>query len=163
MLQDWSISSTSSLLLGSKHRSVYSLPVESAEAWSNYAPRLLAAGVASNATGVSATDSMLSGTQWSGTVTYSFPASPYDYEAGYSEAASGFAQVSFAQMQAARYALEGTSRYTGGPRMALTSIENFTNVSLVDDGFSRADIRIGQSNTANPTAYAYLPSSDPLG
>ena len=42
-------------------------------------------------------------------------------------------------------------------------VENFTNASFFDNGFNGADIRIAQSASADPTAYAYLPSSNPIG
>jgi serralysin len=108
-------------------------------------------------------DALLSGSQWSGTLTYSFPDIRGDYETGYSEASNGFSQVSSAQMQAVRYILEGASRHSGGPRMSLTSVESFTNLSVSDAGSGLADIRLGQSYSADPTAYAYLPSSHPAG
>jgi serralysin len=42
-------------------------------------------------------------------------------------------------------------------------VEGFTNASLYDSGFDGADIRIGQSASANPTAYAYYPDNSPYG
>jgi len=114
--------------------------------------------------GVSATgnpyiDGLLSGTAWIGTVSYSFPNTRSDYETTYVEAdAAAFGQVSFSQMQAARYILEGMSPHAGGPIMKLTSVESFTNLMLIDAGFDAADIRIAESSYANPTAYAYYPA-----
>ncbi|MCB8820889.1 FG-GAP-like repeat-containing protein [Microvirga rosea] len=118
------------------------------------------------ATGIQNIDALLSGYNWIGPITYSFPDSALDYEPGYSEASNGFGQVSFAQMQAVRYILEGTSPYAGGPKMTLASIEQLTNLSwagITDAGFNSADLRIAQSASANPTAYAYYPSSSPKG
>lgn len=115
------------------------------------------------ATGIQNIDAVLSGRMWSGALTYSFPDMSGDFEANYTEAGLGFAQVSFKQMQAARYILEGSSPYAGGPRMTLTAVEQFTNLSISDTGFDGADIRIGQSTSANPTAYAYYPDANPYG
>jgi predicted RecA/RadA family phage recombinase len=112
------------------------------------------------ATGNPYIDSLLQGSAWVGAITYSFPDARNDYEATYAEAdAAGFGQVSFNQMQAARYILEGFSPYVGGPRMGLTSVESITNASLADAGFNRADIRVATSSYANPTAYAYYPTA----
>src|SRR5215208_3873532 len=109
-------------------------------------PLLLAAtGTTATATGVSTTDALLDGATWNGTITYSFPDRPSDYEAGYAEALNGFAPVSFSQMQAARYILEGTSPFSGRPKAALTPVEGFTLANLVDMGFGGSDIRIARS------------------
>src|SRR4051812_15053723 len=109
---------------------------------SAYPSRLAAAGTYQSATGVQTTDALIEGSKWVGTISYSFPDNQWDYESGYTEVANGFASVSFAQAQAVRYILEGTSPYAGGPRMALMPIEGFTNASLVDAGFNGADIRV---------------------
>jgi len=123
----------------------------------------LATGTTATATGVGTTDALLYGETWSGPITYSFPDRPSDYEAGYEEALNGFAPVSFSQMQAARYILEGTSPVPGGPKAALTSVEGFTLATLVDMGFGGSDIRIARSQSGGKTAYAYLPSTAPSG
>jgi serralysin len=122
-----------------------------------------ATGATTGATGMQNVDALLSGRIWDGALTYSFPDSAGDFEANYTEAGLGFAQVSFRQMQAARYILEGMSPYAGGPRMGLTAVEQFTNLSISDAGFDSADIRIGQSPRADPTAYAYYPGATPTG
>lgn len=122
-----------------------------------------AAGSTVGATGIQNIDALLSGLKWSGPITYSFPDSALDYEAGYMEAGNGFAQISFSQMQAARYLLEGYSPYAGGPRMVLGGIEQFTNLVLTDAGSNGADVRIAQSLSADPTAYAYYPSGTATG
>lgn len=115
-------------------------------------------------TGIQNIDGLLWTTSWTGPITYSFPDTAADYEPGYSETtALGFGSVSFAQMQAARYILEGASPYIGGPRMGLTAFAQFTNAAIDDAGFDGADIRIATSSAANPTAYAYLPHSAPAG
>lgn len=122
-----------------------------------------AEGVDQPATAAATTNALLEGYKWSGTISYSFPDQSSDYEAGYEEALNGFASVSFKQMQAARYILEGGTSYSGGPRSTLMPVEGFTNASLVDAGFNGADIRVGRSNSGGDTAYAYLPSSHPYG
>jgi serralysin len=122
-----------------------------------------ATSVGVSETGTRSLDALLSGTRWSGTITYSFPDSRSDYETGYAEATDAFTQVSFAQRQAARFILDGHSPYSGGPKMALMGVEGFTNASLSDSGFDGADIEIGQSASANPTAYAYYPGNSPYG
>src|SRR5215212_9954529 len=88
--------------------------------------RLYATGTRSLATGVGTTDALLDGTRWDGAIRYSFPDASIDYEIGYEEASNGFAPVSFRQMQAARYILEGRSAYSGGLKAALTPVEGFT-------------------------------------
>jgi serralysin len=99
------------------------------------------------ATGNQDVDGLLSGTRWSGTVTYSFPDSASDYPSGYGSGeptAAGFGQVSAAQQQAVH--------------TVMAQIEAFTNVNIDFAGTNGADIRLAQSSAANPTAYAYYPS-----
>jgi serralysin len=122
-----------------------------------------ATGIVTGATGIRNIDALLSGRLWDGAITYSFPDAAADYEGGYAEATNGFSQITFNQMQAARYILEGFSPYGGGPRMGLTAVEQFTNLSISDAGFGGADLRIGESTSANPTAYAYYPSGTATG
>jgi serralysin len=125
--------------------------------------RFSATGARATATGVGTTDALLYGQTWQGTITYSFPDRASDYEIGYEEALNGFASVSFDQMQAARYILEGRSPYAGGPKAKLMSVEGFTLATLTDAGFGGSDIRIAQSKSGGGTAYAYLPSTHPAG
>ena len=116
------------------------------------------------ATGIQNIDGLLWTTSWTGPIDYSFPDSANDYEPGYGEETTlDFGSVSFGQMQAARYILEGASPYAGGPRMGLTAFEQFTNISISDAGFNGADIRIATSSAADPTAYAYYPHTAPAG
>jgi serralysin len=114
-------------------------------------------------TGEQNIDGLLYGTRWSGAITYSFPDARADYEVTYSEADNGFGAVSFNQQQAARYILEGTSPYSGGPKMTLTAFESFTEATISDAGSDGADIRIAKSSEASPTAYAYIPHSSYYG
>jgi serralysin len=142
---------------------------ERSEFWTVYGPamgaappiRLAAAGTTVSPTGTTTTDAVISGLIWTGIVTYSFTDSPGDYEGFVREASNSYAPVSFDQMQAVRYSLEGMSSASGGPRMALTPVEGFTNLTIDFAGTNGADIRIGQSASANPTSYAYLPGNDP--
>ncbi|MGO4705783.1 M10 family metallopeptidase C-terminal domain-containing protein [Microvirga sp. 2MCAF38] len=119
------------------------------------------------ATGVQNIDALLSGYRWLASISalsYSFPDSKNDYETGYPEASAlDFGAVSFDQIQAARYVLEGWSPYVGGPRMGMTSFEQVTNAIVYDAGFNGADVRIARSSDADPTAYAYLPMNDSWG
>ncbi|MGH8526761.1 MAG: M10 family metallopeptidase, partial [Gammaproteobacteria bacterium] len=111
-----------------------------------------ASRVGQTATGNQQADGLLSGSKWSGTLTYSFTDSPSDYASGYGygEPGSGFAKVSVAEQQAVN--------------AAMAQIEAFTNLNIqrndeagISDG--AADIRIAKSAEANPTAYAYYPSN----
>ncbi|MCC6776625.1 MAG: M10 family metallopeptidase, partial [Hyphomicrobiales bacterium] len=123
-----------------------------------------AGGTYVTSTGNPSIDGVLSGQKWDGPITYSFPDIRADYESTYYEAdQTGFGQISFNQMQAVRYILEGYSPYSGGPKMLFGSVESFTNLDISDAGFNGADIRLAQSSAANPTAYAYYPSSSYLG
>ena len=96
-------------------------------------------------------DGLLSGWKWSGTVTYSFPDTASDYPAGYGygEPTNGFAPVSAMQQQAVH--------------AIMAQVASFTNLTIQFAGTNGADIRIAQSNEANPTAYAYYPGSNEGG
>jgi len=104
------------------------------------------------ATGNADIDGLLSGYRWNGVLTYSFPDSPSDYASGYGfgePLAAGFGQVSAAQ-QAVVHA-------------TMAQVSNYTNLSIQYAGTNGADIRVAQSSEANPTAYAYYPSSNEGG
>src|SRR3712207_205114 len=105
----------------------------------------MATVVSIGATGDREIDGLLSGYRWSGILTYSFPDSAGDYGAGYGygEPQNGFAQVSAAQQTVMHRA------------MAL--LTEYTNLTVQYAGTDGADIRIAQSTSANPTAYAYYP------
>ena len=108
----------------------------------------MASVVTIGATGNPEIDGLLWGTRWSGTVTYSFPDSSGDYESGYGageQRAAGFGQTPAAMQSAINY--------------AVTLIASYTNVTFQYAGTNGADIRIAQSSAANPTSYAYYPSS----
>ncbi|MCP3367762.1 M10 family metallopeptidase C-terminal domain-containing protein, partial [Bradyrhizobium cajani] len=92
-------------------------------------------------------DGLLSGSKWTGTITYSFPDSASDYPTytyGNNEPAS-FAQAPAAMQSAINY--------------AIGLIKSYTNISLSYAGTNGADIMIGQSSAANPTSYAYYPGN----
>ena len=100
------------------------------------------------ATGNPDIDGVLTGWRWIGTVTYSFADSASDYSANYGDGeptATGFAQISTAQQTAVNSA------------MAL--IMSYTNINIQFAGTNGADIKLAQSSTANPTAYAYYPGN----
>ncbi|GAA0003899.1 M10 family metallopeptidase C-terminal domain-containing protein [Bradyrhizobium diazoefficiens] len=95
-------------------------------------------------------DGLLSGTKWSGTITYSFPDSPSDYANPYTggggePTTSGFASAPI-QMQAAI-------------NYAIGLILGYTNASIQYAGTNGADIMVAQSPSANPTSYAYYPGN----
>ncbi|HEY8383814.1 MAG TPA: M10 family metallopeptidase [Microvirga sp.] len=108
-------------------------------------------------TSTASTNALLSTAYWSGTVSYSFPDSPFDYGYGYAEAFNNFASVSYAQKAAIRAILEGGSASASGPRMTLTPVEGFTAMDFAYLGTGIADIRIAQSSSAGETAYARYP------
>lgn len=105
---------------------------------------------------------MLSNYSWSGPVTYGFTTSVSNYESNYGEALNGFSAISDAQRQAIRYILEGSSTQAGGPVFKYGSFESVIELSISESagsgsGLNTADIRVGQSTSANPSAYAYYP------
>jgi serralysin len=112
--------------------------------------------VGQGVTGDQQADGLLSGSKWSGTLTYSFTNSASDYDTGYGngEQNNGFAQVSAAEKQTVDTALAYVEAVTG------LNIERNDEAGISD---SAADIRIAKSSEANPTAYAYYPSNSALG
>ncbi len=111
----------------------------------------MATAVFQSATGNPYIDGVLSGVKWSGTVTYSFPDSPSDYPAGYGsgEPLNQFQQLTAVQQQAVHSIMQ--------------QIVNYTNLTITFAGTDGADIRLAESADANPTAYAYYPSSNEGG
>ena len=98
-------------------------------------------------------DGLLSGSKWTGTISYSFTDSPGDYVTNYSATGepttSGFSAAPAAMQQAINY--------------AFSLIAGYTNISVQYAGTNGADISIAQSPAANPTSYAYYPSNVPSG
>jgi serralysin len=113
----------------------------------------LAAAASVTRTNNAEIDGLLSGTKWTGTITYSFPDSPGDYSASYGghgePTTSGFASAPFAMQQAIVY--------------AVGLIKAYTNATVQFAGSDGADIMVAQSPAANPTSYAYYPASVPAG
>ena len=98
-------------------------------------------------------DGLLSGTKWTGTISYSFPDSPGDYSVNYygngEPTTSGFGIAPSAMHQAIVF--------------AFGLISSYTNATFQYAGSGGADIMVAQSPAANPTSYAYYPASVPAG
>jgi serralysin len=98
-------------------------------------------------------DGLLSGSRWSGTVTYSFPDSPSDYPASYSRdgepTTTGFAPAPVAMQTATNY--------------AVALVSSYTNISIQFAGSDGSDIAVAKSPAANPTSYAYYPANAAAG
>ena len=111
-------------------------------------------------------DPVLSGYVWQGSVTYSFATAATNYEPSIAEASNDFGTVTFAQQQAIRYILEGSSSLAGGPVFHYGSFESLILLSIsevvspVDGSLNTADIRVAETSLSNPTAYAYYPAPD---
>jgi serralysin len=98
------------------------------------------AGIDSDVLGI------LSGSQWNSTaITYSLPDSRLDYQ-WVNPSANGYRALSFETEQAVRYALEGYSPYSGGPKMGLSSVEGVTNLSLSYAGRGGGTLQIAGFN-----------------
>ncbi|WP_285892590.1 M10 family metallopeptidase [Microvirga terrae] len=98
------------------------------------------AGVDSDVLGI------LSGSQWNSTeITYSLPDSRGDYQ-WVNPSANGYRPLTFETEQAVRYALEGYSPYSGGPKMGLSSVEGVTNLSLSYAGRDGGTLQIAGFN-----------------
>jgi serralysin len=113
----------------------------------------LATAVSVSRTNNAEIDGLLSGTRWSGSISYSFPDSPSDYPGNYygdgEPTTSGFTMAPSAMQQAIVY--------------ALGLISSYTNATFQYNGNGSADIMVAQSPAANPTSYAYYPANVPAG
>ncbi|NIX77400.1 M10 family metallopeptidase [Microvirga terricola] len=90
--------------------------------------------------------SVFSGSQWNNNkLTYSFTDSRWDYE-WINPSASGFTPVSFGTEQSIRHILEGYSPNYDRPRMGLTSVESFTNLTIDYAGRDGADLQVAGFN-----------------
>ena len=98
-------------------------------------------------------DGLLSGSKWTGTISYSFPDSPSDYSVNYygdgEPTTSGFTIAPSAMQQATVY--------------AFGLIASYTNATFQYNGNGSSDIMVAQSPAANPTSYAYYPANVPAG
>ena len=105
-------------------------------------------------TGNGLIDGVLSGSAWSGSVTFAFPttSSAYSYTG---EPDSGFGTISTLQQSAARFALDtafGSSANNG------FSVEGFTGLSVSQGSATTSNLRFAESDMP-PTAWAYYPST----
>lgn len=124
-------------------------------------------GVAQAASGNPYIDGLLSGRRWSGTVSISFPQSGDQYASAYAddEPITGFKPVTLQQQEAARAAVLGLPLNNTTNVQKYGSVASFTNLALSEAGGlgngknGLGDIRLAESTQANPTAYAYYPSS----
>jgi len=98
---------------------------------------------------------VLSGYEWSGgSISYAFPNGKADY--GYKgERDHNFAPVNGRIQDAARWVLD---QQFGNAANDGFSVEGFTNLDVSKGSDQKADIRYAESSSANPAAYAYLPT-----
>lgn len=106
----------------------------------------MATAISSTPTGDQYIDGVLYGTQWSGTVTYSFADAFSDF-GPYPYTVTGFQQVSLQQQNAIQSILEGT--VTSGTAMftygSFAQVSNL-DISLAADPAGSSDLTIGQAN-----------------
>jgi serralysin len=103
----------------------------------------------SSLTGNDYIDGILYGTQWSGTVTYSFADAFPDFGPSYAHTTSGFAQVSVNQMRTVQSILEGTTTIAGQtPLFTYGSLAQVSNlpIQLAANPFGASDLTIAQTN-----------------
>ncbi|WP_134678860.1 M10 family metallopeptidase [Paracoccus ravus] len=118
--------------------------------------------VAVGATGNQGIDGLIQGNRWSdGVISYSFPTSAAQYQAGHDELFSNFQQVNADQQMATHFALNADN-FTQPVGAAGFSVEGFTNLTINFGSGGGGTIRL--ANTSNPsTAYGYYPSSSVEG
>ncbi len=104
------------------------------------------------------------GTQWSGSIRYSFTTSPSNYESHYSDAGiyNGYSPVTATQALAVRDILG--NGLSGPTYFAYGSLSSLTNAAISEIAntaglVNTAEIRIADT-LATSTAYAYFPSND---
>jgi serralysin len=143
---------------------------ELASATPAYSPPPAATSVNQGATGNPYIDGLLIGTKWNGSFTYSFPQSTSQYQSGYTGELSTFNAVTFQQREATRAILSGTTFSDSTTNvMRLTSVNSFIAPSVSEAGGignglnGTGDIRLGESNSAAPTAYGYYPNNNANG
>ena len=103
------------------------------------------------ATGNRDIDGLLSGFAWTGSVSYSFPNSASDFQAGYGdgEPTEGFSQLSVYEQSLVN--------------SIMSQVAQYTNLTITYAGTDSADITLAHSSDANPTAYAYYPDGSVPG
>lgn len=128
-----------------------------------------ATAISQGATGNKYIDGLLSGTKWSGTITFSFPQLYTDYGPSYStgEQYNSFRPLTNQGQEATRailggftsFGTSGVSTYGSLASLISTSVQQTTNFGQNGLG----DIRSAESRSANPTAYAYYPNNATSG
>jgi serralysin len=112
------------------------------------------------ASGDNLIDGVLSDASWSGdSLSYAFPDKASDYRYG-GEKNHGFSAVESNIRSAARYILDQSY---GGKANDGFSVEGFTKLTINEGADATSEIRYANSNSANPTAYAYYPSNTQRG
>ena len=114
----------------------------------------MATSVNVSATNNADIDGLLAGTEWSGTISYSFPTSSGTYAYPYS---GGDGEPTTSGFSAAPIQMQAAINY------AIALIKSYTNASIAYNGTGTADIMIAQSPAANPTSYAYYPGNYAAG
>ncbi|UVC11624.1 M10 family metallopeptidase [Rhizobium sp. TH2] len=106
-------------------------------------------------------DGVMSGYAWGGAITYAFPDAVADYARKYGEETKkDFGQFSSNQKEIVRSILDQADGKAANDRF---SVEGFTKLDVKQGSENNATIRYADSNAANPTAYAYYPSSGATG
>jgi serralysin len=131
----------------------------------------MAVSVPQGSAGDAYIDGLIFGTKWSGSFTFSFPQLATDYQAGNDEAdaGSGFTPVTLQQREATRAIMTGQTFSGASNVMLATNVSSFVSVAVSEAGGlgnglnGAGDIRLGQSNDANPTAHAYFPNNNANG
>ena len=108
-------------------------------------------------------DAVLANRMWTDAiVTFSFPQNNSEYSATYPDGTptNNFNAITTQMETAARFALDAD---TGNANAIGFSVEGFTNLNIQHTNNSGAHIRLAHSDEANPTAYAYYPSTGFVG
>jgi serralysin len=107
-------------------------------------------------------DGLLTSVKWAGPISYSFPDSTFDYQAGYpGDSLIGFSGLSAVQIAATHAILDSADWNHAGPGHAGFSVEGFTNLQIdfAGVGHGLSTIRLGNNANSdeNPNAYAGYP------
>ncbi|MEZ5776192.1 MAG: M10 family metallopeptidase [Hyphomicrobiaceae bacterium] len=120
-------------------------------------------------TGDRAVDGLLGPERWAGPITFSFPRSAGQLGPHYGGELATFAAVSPEVEEAVRAILLGRTADGGASVLRATSLASFIACDFAEAGGlghghrGTGIIRIGESEEADPTAYAYLPEADRRG